>query len=278
MLKSINYFISLFLDTFKLFGRVKAWLFLLCIFFVNWLLLYSHYQFTEPLFYGFVSWWTELWDPQYAGGFTHYPGHFILLSYYYNEARWFVSLFIEGGLLGAVAVVFYRYIFTDIETPKFSIRASFINWIHVTLGWSFINCLLYAGYKYLPMLFESFLWSSPRRQMMFDYGVIPMFNIIVVALFFFTVPYIAIYRTNVINGLKNSILIFFKRPILTLFLSGALLLVPIILSLIMNNPVALVDKFKPVIVYWLLFGGIVVDLFVNFFWMGTAVNYLSDEE
>lgn len=278
MLKSINQFISLFLDTFKLFGRVKAWLLLCCIVFVNWLLLYSHYNFTDPMFYGVISWWTELWDAQYAAGFTHYPGHFILLAYYYSYAKLFIGLLIEGGLLGAVAVVFYRYIFADTEKLKHSFQSTMKNWMHLTLGWIILNGILTIGHYYIPKMLSSVLLGSPRRQMLFEYGLLPSFDIIIVALFFFTIPYIAIYRTTVLAGIINSLKIFIKRPIFTLFLAGAILSVPIILSLIMSNPSVLVDKFKPSIIYWLLMGGIFIDLFVNFFWMGTAVNFLSEEE
>ncbi len=278
MLKSINYFISLFLDTFKLFGRVKAWLLFLSLGFVYWLLLYSHYQFTDPLFYGFIAWWTKLWDPQYAGGFTHYPGHFILMSYYYSSAKLFIGFFIEGGLLGAAAAVFYRYIFTETKETNYSLSSNLNNWLHLSLSWGILNAVLFAGYKFLPQIFASFLWSSPRRQMIFDYGVIPLFNILIVAIFFFAIPYIAIYRTNVLNGIIQSFKIFIRRPIFTFFLAAAILTVPLILSLILNNPAVLVDKFKPILIYWLLLAGIVLDIFVNFFWMGTAVNFLSDEE
>ena len=278
MLKSINSFIALFIDTFKLFGRLKAWLLLLCILFVNWLLLYSHYQFTEPLFYSTVTWWTELWDVQYAGGFTHYPGHFILLAYYYSSAKLFIGFLLEGGLLGAVAVVFYKHIYANTDKINTSIKEKIMHWFHLSLAWGFLNGVLFAGYTFFPQILESFLDGSPRRQLLFEYGAIPLFNIIIVALFFFAIPYIAIYRTNVISGLKNSLLMFFKRPIYILFLSGVILSVPILISFILADSVELVSKFKPVMIYVLLLISIVVDLLVNFFWIGTAVNYLSEDD
>ncbi len=278
MLKSLNNFISLYIDTFKLFGRFKAWLLLLCIFLVNWLILYSHYQYTNPLFYNTITWWTELWDAKYAGGFTHYPGHFILLPYYFSYAKQFVGILIEGGLLGAAALVFYRYIYTETEIKRYTIKETLKNWMHLTLGWGILNGILAGGYYYLPKVLDTFLWASPRRQMMFDYGLIPFFTILIVALFFFTIPYIAIYRSNVLSGVKNSLLIFIKRPIFMLFISGSLMLVPIIISLILKDPSVLVEKFRPELIYWLLLFGIVNSLFVNFFWMGIAVNFISEEE
>ncbi len=266
------------METFKLFGRAKAWFFLLCILIANGLLLYAHYNFTHPLFYSTITWWTELWDAQFAGGFTHYPGHFILLAYYYSSAKLFIGFLIEGGLLGAVALVFYRHIYSDIENSKLTIKSYLSNWMHLSLAWGVLNGILYAGYKFLPQIFADFLWSSPRRQMIFDYGLIPMFNILIVALFFFAIPYIAIYRTNVIDGLVQSLKLFVKRPLFILFLSTAILAVPLVLSAIMNNTSVLVEKFNPSITYILLIIGLGVDLFVNFFWIGTAVNYLSDDE
>jgi hypothetical protein len=40
----------------------------------------------------------------------------------------------------------------------------------------------------------------------------------------------------------------------------------------------IVQKFKPELVYWLLLAGLVVDILFFFFWMGTAVRFLVDEE
>ena len=278
MLKSINQFIALYVNTFKLFGKFKAWLLLFIIVAANWLLLYSHNNFTEPLFYGFITWWTNLWDAQYAGGFTHYPGHFILLSYYFSSAKLFLGLLIEGGLLGAASIILYKSLYSDIEKQNHTLKQNIKSWLNLSVGWAILNGILYAGYRFLPEIFSSFLWSSPRRQMIFDYGVIPFFNILVFAILFYTIPYIAIYRTNVLVGIKNSFRMFIKRPIFNLILSFSIMAVPITVSIIMMNPVTLVEKFKPEVVYYGLSLGLIVDLFVNFFWMGTAVNYISDEE
>lgn len=278
MLKSLNQLIALYLNTFKLFGRIKAWAFLLLIVLAYWILLYSHNNFTDPIFYGFISWWTNFWDAQYAGGFTHYPGHFILLSYYFSSAKLFLGFFLEGGLLGATAVVFYKYIYSDIENKNYTFQQNFKNWMNLIVGWAILNAILYAGYKFLPEIFSSFLWSSPRRQMLFNFAVIPFFNILVFALFFYTIPYIAIYRANVLVALKKSVSLFLKRPIFNFILSLTILFVPITISILMMDPSNLVDKFKPEIIYIGLTISLIADLFVNFFWIGTAVNYLSDQE
>jgi len=38
----------------------------------------------SPVFYGFIKFWTGLFGDQQAAGFTHYPGHFLLLPYFFG--------------------------------------------------------------------------------------------------------------------------------------------------------------------------------------------------
>ena len=276
MLKSINQFIGLFVESFKLFGQVKAWMFLLVIFIVDGILLLAHYQFYSPVFYTIITWWTQTLNDQYAAGFTHYPGHFILFPYYYNIAKLIVGLFIEGALLGGTAVVFYRYFFNLTDPDKRIFGSTIHAWIQLSLGWVFINGILTAAHLYLPDLLRSFLHQSPRRQLVFDYGVMPAIDIVVVALCFFIIPYIAIYRTNIFSALLSSIKIFFKHPFFCLFLSVSILILPLIFAAILNHPNIIVEKFKPEMVYWLLFAALGADVFVNFFWMSTAVGFMAD--
>jgi hypothetical protein len=40
----------------------------------------------------------------------------------------------------------------------------------------------------------------------------------------------------------------------------------------------IVEKFKPELVYWLLLAGLAADVLFYFFWIGTAVRLLVDEQ
>jgi len=69
-----------------------------------------------------------------------------------------------------------------------------------------------------------------------------------------------------------------KNPFTCFFLSLIVLAVPILIAIINSRSAEIVQKFKPELVYWLLLVGLVVDIFLYLFWMGTAVRFLVDEE
>jgi len=245
---------------------------------IEFIILYAHYNFSEPLFFTSVSFWTHLLNEQFAIGFTHYPGHFILLPYYFSFAKLFAGILFEGALLGGAAVIFYNYLYEPSEKTPRKPFDLFSSWFQLSAAWAILNGILTAAHLFLPKLLSPLLYQSPRRQMVFDYGVLPFIDILVIGLLFFAIPWIAIYRVNLLSGIKHSLKIFISRPIFCFLLSFTILIVPMVLAQILNHPNLIVNKFKPEMIYWLLFGGLIVDLFVNFFWMGTAANYLSENE
>lgn len=274
--RAINRFISLFLDIFGQFGRYRIWLLLLAYFLLDWLVLFAHYDFVSPLFYGPVNIWTGLFGTQRATGFSHYPGHFLMLPYYYEWARFFVGVIIEGVMLGAVALMFFNG-FMKAE-DRLSFRVILSSWLHLLLGWLLLNGLMLAFSLTLPEWFSSLLTGSPRRMMVFRFGFMPAVYVAVLSLFFFVIPSIAVFGENVIQAVKRSVSIFFRNPFTCICLALIILAGPLLISIVTGRPDIIVEKFKPELVYWVLLAGLVIDIFVNFFWMGAAVRFLIDEE
>lgn len=273
---NINNFIDLFISALRLINRLKAWLLLLLLFAVYWLLLYSHIKFYSPLVYGIISPWLNLND-QYAKGFTHYPGQFILLPYYFGWAKLAFGLFIEGAILGGVASVFYKNFHASDNLENQPVSNKFNLWIQLSLAWIFLNGSLVLVNLFIPSLFAPILYSS-SRQMLFNYLIMPGIYIFLVAIFFYTIPCVAIYRVNAFRAAIDSIKYFLKNPILTFFLSLFIMIVPLIISIILNTPNVIVEKFYPELIYWIITGGLVVDIFIGFLWMGTATTYLKNQE
>lgn len=275
---AVNRFISLYVDTFKQLGRGRIWLLLVGYFLLNGLLLYAHYNFLSPLFYGFISFWTSLFHDQQAGGFTHYPGHFILLPHFFGWAKFFLGMILEGAILGAVALIFYDSFLDIPRAERSSTRTLFSSWVHLVLSWVLINGLILLVNLELPKLLKPLLVYSPRRIQALEFVLLPLLYIVVLALFFFMLPRVAIYRESFLRALKGALRMFIRNPITCFSLSLVLLTVPIFISFISNHATEIVEKFKPEVVYWILLAGLVADALFYFFWMGTAVRFLVEEE
>jgi len=277
MLQGVNTYIGIFADTFKYFNRGKAWLWLLVIFVVEGIILQAHYKFYSPLFYWIMSPWINL-DQQTATGFIHYPGHFLLLPLYFGKAKFIIGSFFEGAVLGAVALIFYRHSTGSTDTFRSRGLQLFMRWFQLCFAWFIINGLFFLVNLLLPQLFGSFLINSPRRMSVFNNVFLPFIFVLIMSMFYFMIPYIAIYRANVFKAIKNSFLLFFRNPFICFFAALTILIIPVILSILLSNQVTIVNKFNPELVYYLLLLGLFFDLLVNFFWVGTAVRYLIEKE
>ncbi|HWR81922.1 MAG TPA: hypothetical protein VN285_01320 [Candidatus Deferrimicrobium sp.] len=275
---SINRFIGLFIETSKQFGRWRIWLVLLGLFFLNWLTLYAHLKFYSPLLYGPMHLWTSLFDDVQATGFTHYPDHYLLLPHFFGWAKFWLGLLAEGAVLGAVALMFYDGYQRSSADRRFSARAVLSSWIHLVAAWLIINGLIMVANLWLPEILQSWLAFSPRRIKAFRFGLLPLVYIVILAVFFYTIPRVAAFRENIITALKRSLWLFLRNPITTFCLSFIVLVVPAYVAVLSGQSADIVTKFKPELVYWLLLGGLLVDVLVSFFWMGTAVRLLVDEE
>lgn len=275
IVSGINRFIRLWIDTLKQVGAGKIWLALIALFGINWLVLYAHYDFLSPLFYNVVTAWTSLFGEQPAGGFTHYPGHFLLLPYFFGWAKTLVSVLIEGIVLGLVAMLFYRrYLDADGEGA-----GRFTGGLMLKLvgAWLIFNVLVLAAGQLLPSLFEPFLAGSPRRQAAFSYGLMPLVFVVLLTLFLYVIPSLIVFRDSLFGAFGRSLRIFMRNPFTSFFLALLILILPLAFSLL-NSPETIVSKFNPELVYWMLLGGLVADLLANYFWMGTTTRLLVSEE
>lgn len=274
-LDRINRFLGLFLGTFRNLFAGKIWLMLFIYLFANWFILFAHHNFSSPFFYKIISVWSVIFGEEQFQVFTHYPGHFLLLGVYFGWAKFVFGLIFEGLLLGFIAREFYgRYNKPNIEFSK-TLKQS---WLSLLAGWVIINGLLLIISIELPELLQDYLWSSPRRQLIFDYLILPSIFIFIFSLFYFVLPGIAIYGWSVLKSISVSVKYFISNPITCLLLAGVVLSGPILISFVNNHPEIIVEKFKPGLVYLLLIGGLVLDILANFFWIGTSVKFLSDEE
>jgi len=274
----INRIIGLFVDTLKQFGKGRIWGWLLLYFLIDLLVLEAHYYYTSPMLHGFMSLWTGLFPEEQVTGFSHYPGHFIMLPYFFEWGKLAVGLIIEGLLIGAAAILFYESYVTVPKEDRFKFKDLLPSWIHLVLAYLIMNGILVAVSYFIPSLLSEWLAYSPRRILLFNWILMPGIYIVIVSLFIYMVPSIAVYRDNVLQALTRSLKTFFRNPITTIIVVAIILSASIIISNILSNTVTMVENFKPEIVYWILLGSLIVELIMHFLWMGTTVSLLVDEE
>jgi hypothetical protein len=277
-LKSLNQFVSLFVDTLRMAGRGKIWLVFLVYFLLNWLLLYAHYDFLSPVFYSFISAWTTLTSETNAIVFSHYPGHYLLLPHYFGLAKLVLGLLLEGLILGGVAIYFRNYFLRTGRKDSLSFGSAVSSWVNLSLAWLTINALTVAVTMFFPDWLEFFHDNSPRRLLAMEFAIIPTALAVILALFYFAIPSIAIFRDNYFRGIGRSLSIFARRPITCFFLSAVILAGPFLMSTLVGRSGDIISRFRPEMVYWFLVASLGIEMLANFFWVGTAVRFLLEDE
>lgn len=278
LVRSINRFITLFHDTFRQFGRGRIWLVLAGFFLLNWLVLYAHYKALSPIFYGPIRFWADFYRPEVATGFFHYPGHFLVLPELFDYAKLVLGVLFEGAVLGLVALMFFDS-FLQVKKPESSpFKLALSSWFQLMLGWLLLNGLMLIVIMVLPQYLVDWLWGSPRRIAIFEFAMVPAIFTFLLSLFYFVIPVIAVYGDNVLEALKRSLSIFRKNPLTCLSLALMVVICQTIVSVAAGRPVTIIEKFRPELVYWVLLGGLALNALASFFWMGTAVRYLIEED
>jgi hypothetical protein len=278
-LRNFNQFLSILLDTLRAVVRGRIWLLLLGYAAVIALGLLALYRCFTPFTYGFSKIILALassiggWN---AEGFYQYPGQFLILPVAHSWFKVVIAILFEGLILGSASLLFHKF-YTGEKDLIRSPRSLWSSWGHFILASLALNFLLIL-LGFVPSVLQSFLDGNPRRQMIFELGVVPVVYALLQGLFFFVIPSIALYGENILQALGRSFVLFVRRPLTCFFLAGVALLLPTIIGLAANHPDVIIEKFRPELVYWILLLGIAADMIFNFLWIGTAVRFLVDDE
>ncbi len=276
--RNVNQFLTLLLDSFRSFGRVTVWLVLFSYFVLMSLILYGFYNFFSPVSYPIVRLAAMLVGGDVASRFFHYPGHFLYLPLLFGWSKTVISVICDGIFLGSAALLLRQgYLGQKTGSPRggASILSS---WPQLILAALAFNVLTLGLSAVLQTVLGPFLVGYARRSLAFEFVVLPFCYALILAIFFFVIPRIALYRESFWKALVRSFQIFLHRPFTCFFLASIILFVPVLLATAANHPDIIIEKFRPELVYWVLWLGLAADLLANFVWMGTAVRFLVDDE
>ena len=277
-LDRLNRYVYLFVQTFGQVVRGRIWLPLVLLFLLRWLVLEAHSDFLSPIFYPVMSAWLSLFPEAAVAGFTHYPGHLLLMPFVYDWARFVIGLLFEGLVLGGMSMMFFDSFLQVDKEERMSWRVVVRSWLPLTALWLVLNALMLAVAYLLPLGLSTWLEGSPRRQFLIQLVLLPTIYVFLLAMMYTAIPAITLFGESVGAALGRSIRLFWHNPFTCLFLAGAVLFVPILLSFASGQSALIVQKLRPELVYWLLLVGMLIEVPVSFVWMGTAVRFLIDED
>ncbi len=278
LVDTINLFFTLLLDTLRQLGRWRIWLLLGLYFALLVTVLYAHYAFLLPIFYPVVKAWVQLvasplgLNPE---PFFHYPGHFYFLGQYFGWAKLLIGIFVEGIILGTLAMLFVD-VFSENGDSRLSdaFRRARPLWLQLAIAWIVLNALTTVLGLVIPDLIQNKLYS-PKRVFIFSALLMPGFLTLVIAPFFYSIAAVAVKRVNALSAIGLSFRLFFRKPFTTLVFTVLVVSGPMIISIINTYSDRVVSTFRPELMYWIILGGLVIEMVANFLWIGIAARYLT---
>lgn len=284
VVNNINLFISVIYDTIKKIGWGRIWLLLLGYFGLQFLVLVAHWRFLSPVFYSpMIAWlhvvdsFPELLVPSGAAPlFTHYPDQYLVLPTIFSWGKMLVALVFEGLVMGAAAILFRNAFFHADGDHPLPLRDAFRYWPRLLTVWLVLNLIFLAINVGLPMLVRDFLIANPRRQLGFQFGIIPLIYALVLGMFYFVYPAIVVMGDSALGAIGRSIRVFARRPFASLLMAILVLVMPVLVSALASRSHDIIQKFQPELVVFLLMAGLAVEMVAYFFWAGTATKYLLE--
>jgi len=274
-LERLNQFVSILLNVARQLIQWRIWLVLIVYYGFQLLILYVHYDYPSGPLSVLMTKWVSLFGEETVSAYGHYPQHFMLLGKISYWAKLGFGLVFEGVVLGSVAGLFYRrFAGPGSATDQLSLGT---RWFNLTLVWTIVNGLMLAAGQLMPGLLAQYL-TGPRRILAFSFVLMPFVFTLIFSIFFLAIPSVVIYRDDVFKALGRSFRHFRRRPMTLFGLGFVILAIPILLGAMASRPTGIVDSFKPELLYWILIASLLSEMIAGFFWMGSAVRFLVEEE
>lgn len=270
----LNRFIGLYLATFSRVFRFGIWVPLAIYALLQVAIVILAANFTNPALYGILKPLVALLGDRNVEVMSHYPGIYLVMPSVVAWGKYILGVLFEGLVMGMAAVLFVR---AYSDTPVgMNYATAFKKWLPLLIVWCFISALILAANQFIPGLFSSYLAGSPRRIMLFGVAM-KLVTVFIYSPFIYAIPAVIVYGNGILRALRTSLSLFAEYPIFSFFLALIPYLLTVPFSYMYENAGTIVSKFTPELMLYLLIGGVIIDMVVNFILSGTVVKFLLDE-
>lgn len=281
LLDKVNVFTLTYLEVFRSFKRFGLWL----PFFVHALLqiiiLFILLSFSFPL----LAWvFVPILKGVYGEAILHYPNFFLYLNA--SPTWWLPGAFnltsVIMGLLfgivldGAAAFMFCSYFAGKGVSFFGGLRAAFSKyWTLLVLGVLGLPVILVMKVPFL--LLKDMVAGSPRRGFALDVGCM-ILGVMYAGIFAYAVPVVIWRGKKTMAAIRDSWRIFIGN----LFSTFLFIFIPLIINFPINilkgQSPALISKFNPEIIIWIMVFGVVLSVFADFLRLGTIIRFYLEHE
>jgi hypothetical protein len=269
-LEKLNYLIGSYVGTIRAMFKLRLWtpylLFAIFSVVVLWLLANPHLPLVGPVFAQIAKLTTG------SDSVGHYPDLYVLLPKAYGWVTVFFSIFLEVLLIGAGFVMFSGYYRGSKTGFAAGLARAKSRYIQLVTVWMFYTIVFVLLLILLPRLFDPLIGGSPRRTLAFGIGL-RFVGSLVLAVFMYVLPGILIDGERFGVAIRRSIRTFAG----SMFSSYIIALVPYLIvlpfTIMLYNPYLIVTKFYPELVFYLVAGEIIANMFASFIFTSTVLRF-----
>ncbi len=271
----------LYNQTIRQMGRFVLWLPLLIYGLLALALALIHYYIFSPVAGPIISLWTNLIKPSLAGAYFHYPLQFEFFPFYFGYGRLLLSAVVEAFLFGIfidLLIAIYRG-----QKPAFlrSVGLALRRYFFLTISWLVVIAILYLVNQYFYDFIEKILGfamrGSPRRQIGAG-AILRVLTVVIYMPFIYLLPSIIRGEASIGKVLSRAFALFGRHP----FISFGIVLIPYVIGFIPNwifsQSTTIVENFSPELVFYLGVVTIILDILLNFIFVGAAVKFFMDRQ
>lgn len=269
-MEKLNFLIGSYIQTIKAMFSVRLWgpyfAFAVISVVILWLLSNPHLPLLGPAIATVAKWIAG------SDSFLHYPDHYVLLPKVYGWVTVVCSIIIEVVLIGAGFLMFFEHYNRKRVSFFSALGRAKARYFQLVAVWLFYSVVFLLFLIYLPKLFDPLIGGSPRRTLAFGIGV-RFLGSLVLAVFMYVLPNLLIDGEKLVVSVRRSIRTFGA----SMFSSYVIALVPYLIvlpfTIVLHDPVLIVTKFYPELVFYLIVGEIVANMFAGFVFTSTVVRF-----
>lgn len=280
LLDKVNNFIFTYLETFRSFKKISLWVPFLVDALLQIVVLFVLFSFSSPVLAGIF---VPLFKKMYGEAILHYPYFFLYLTTSPTLVPGVFNLanIIMGLILGIILDGTAMFMFCSHFTGK---RISFLSGIGVALSrygvlfalGMFRLAILFLV-RMIPWLLKDIAVGSPRREFALEIGCM-ILVVICTGIFVYATPAVIWRRRNLFRAVADSWRTFIHNFFSTFLFISIPLMISFPVNFLKGRSGALIAKFNPEIVVWIIVLGIIVSVFANFILSGTIVKFYLGEE